>query len=135
MMRAILAGMLFLGAAGVAAAQDQVPDFTGTWTGEFDVIVMGRDAGSAGKIEKATVTYDLANQEGRAIWGDVSSDKTSGKRPVVLAFSMNNGTLLGSDTEAFHRMTVISPNRMEACFGDNGSGSIFASCGILQRAQ
>jgi hypothetical protein len=59
----------------------------------------------------------------------------SGKRPVVLAFSLNNGTLLGSDTEAYHRITVISPSRMEACFGDNGSGSIFASCGVLHKAQ
>jgi len=134
MMRSILAGILLVGAAGVATAQDQVPDFTGKWTGEFDVIVVGREAGSAGKVERAIVTYNLANQEGRVIWGEVSSDKTEGKRPVVLAFSMNNGTLLGSDTEAYHRITVISPNRMEACFGDNGGGSIFASCGILQKA-
>ena len=133
-MRAILAGMLMLGAAGTAAAQDQVPDFTGRWAGEFDVILMGRDPGAEGSVEKVTVTYNLANQEGRAVWGDVSSDKTSGKRPIVLAFSLNNGTLLGSDTEGFHRLTVISPTRMEACFGDNGSGSIYASCGVLHKA-
>lgn len=134
MMRSFLAGMLLMGALGIAEAQDQVPDFTGTWSGEFDVIVMGREAGSEGKIEKATVTYNLANQNGRLVWGDVWSDKTE-KRPIVLAFSLNNGTLLGSDTEAFHRLTVISANRMETCFGDNGSGSIFASCGLLHKAQ
>jgi hypothetical protein len=133
-MRSILAGMLFLGAAGVAGAQDQVPDFTGTWSGEFEVILMGRDPGAEGQVVKVAVTYDLANQNGRLIWGDVSSDKTK-KRPVVLAFSLNNGTLVGSDTEGLHRLTVISENRMESCFTDNGSGSILASCGILQRAQ
>lgn len=135
MMRSILAGMLLFGAAGAATAQDQIPDITGTWTGEFEVIVMGRDPGAEGRIEKVIVTYNLANQNGRAIWGDVSSDKTTGKRPVVLAFSLNNGTLLGSDTEAFHRITLISADRMEACFGDNGSGSIFASCGVLHRGK
>jgi hypothetical protein len=133
MMRSILAGMLLFGAAGMAAAQDEVPDFTGKWTGEFEVILMPR-AGGEGKVEKATVTYNLANQEGRVIWGEVSSDKTEGTRPLVLAFSMNNGTLLGSDSHATHRITVISPNRMEACFGDNGGDSIFASCGVLQKA-
>lgn len=135
MMRSILAGLLFFGAAGVVGAQDQVPDFTGTWSGEFEVILMGRDPGSEGRIDKVMVTYSLANQDGRAVWGDVSSNTTEGKRPVVLAFSLNNGTLLGSDTVGFHRLTVISPNRMEACFGDNGSGSIFASCGVLHKAE
>ena len=94
MMRSMLAGMLFLGAAGVAVAQDQVPDFTGTWSGDFEVILMGRDPGSEGQVVKVTVTYELANQNGRLVWGEVSSDKTE-KRPVVLAFSLNNGTLLG----------------------------------------
>jgi hypothetical protein len=126
--------MLFLGAVGAAAAQDQVPDFTGTWSGEFEVVLMGRDPGSEGEVEKVTVTYSLARQDGRLIWGEVSSDRTK-KRHLVLAFSLNNGTLVGSDTEALHRLTVISENWMESCFTDNGSGSILASCGLLHKAR
>lgn len=133
MLRACVTGGLVLGWAAMAAAQDEVPDFTGTWSGTFEVVMMAREPGSEGKVETATVTYHLANQDGRVIWGDVSSDRTAGKRPLVLAFSLNNGTLVGSDSEGYHRITVISPNRMEACFGDNGGGAIFASCGILQK--
>ena len=51
----------------------------------------------------------------------------------MLAFSLNNGTLIGSDSEGFHRLTVISENRMESCFTDNGGGSIFASCGLIEK--
>lgn len=133
-MRTILAGLLVAGGIAGAAAQDSVPDFIGTWTGKFEVIVMGRDAGSEGEVQETTVTFKLTRQDGRLLWGTVASDKTE-PRPIVLAFSLNNGTLLGSDSIGFHRLTVISANRMESCFSDNGSGSILASCGILERAQ
>ena len=132
-MRSILAAILFLGATLIAGAQD-VPDFTGSWTGKFQVIVMGRDATSEGQVQEVTITYELSKQSGRLLWGTVLSDKTE-KRPIVLAFSLNGGTLVGSDTAGFHRLTVISANRMESCFTDNGTGSIIATCGLIQKAQ
>lgn len=67
------------------------------------------------------------------MWGTVSSDAAAGNRPVVLAFSFNNGTLIGSDPTGLHRITIISPTRMESCFTDSGSGSLVATCGILDR--
>ncbi len=133
MIRSILATVLLVGASVGASAQD-VPNYVGTWTGKFQVIVMGRDATSEGEVREATVIYELTKQDGRLLWGTVSSDKTK-TRPIVLAFSLNNGTLVGSDSEGFHRLTVISDNRMESCFTDNGGGSIFASCGLIERSQ
>jgi len=135
MRKTMLAAALVLGATAGAGAQDAVPDFLGTWSGTFDVALMGRSAEASPEAEQATITYEITRQEGRLLWGVVSSDKTSGKRPLVLAFSFNNGTLVGSDTEGFHRVTIISPTRMESCFTDNGSGSIMGTCGILERAQ
>lgn len=134
MRRTIVAAALVIGAMAGAEAQDAVPDFTGKWSGDFDVITLGRDAGAEGKVIKANVTYDLAHQDGRVIWGTVSSDKTEA-RPIVLSFSFNNGTLIGSDTMGFHRITIISPTRLESCFTDNGSGAIVSSCGIIERNQ
>jgi len=125
---------MLVGVTMGAAAQDDVPNFTGTWTGSFDVIVMGREAGAEGAVEKANLTYTLTHQEGRLLWGTVASDKTA-ERPIVLSFSFNNGTLIGSDTAGLHRITVISATRMESCFTDNGTGSILASCGIIELAQ
>ena len=133
-MRAILAACLVVAATVGAEAQDWVPDFTGKWSGSFDIIRIGRDTGSKGEIEKVTVTYDLTDQRGRLIWGTVSSDMTD-TRPIVLAFSLNNGTMVGSDTEGLHRITVITLTTLEICFTDNGTGSIVATCGIVERAQ
>jgi len=131
-MRAILAALLTTGIASASAAQDLVPDFTGKWSGSFNIVRMDRDGGSMGKVEEVTVTYDLNGQDGRLIWGTVFSDVTD-PRAIVLAFSLNNGTLVGSDTEGLHRITVISSNWLEICFTDNGSGSIVATCGLVQR--
>lgn len=131
-MRAILAALLTTGIASASAAQDLVPDFTGKWSGSFNIVRMDRDGGSMGNVEEVTVTYDLNGQDGRLIWGTVFSDVTE-PRAIVLAFSLNNGTLVGSDTEGLHRITVISSNWLEICFTDNGSGSIVATCGLVKR--
>ena len=125
---------LLLGATVAAGAQDDAPDFTGTWVGDFDVLAMGRTVGADAKVQKVKLTYDLEHQEGRLVWGTVKADDGAG-RPIVLAFSLNNGTLIGSDTEGFHRITIMNPTRLESCFTDNGSGAIVATCGIVTKSQ
>ena len=135
MMRLILAGYLLVGASLGANAQESVPNFTGRWSGKLEVIVIDRTTGKVGQVQEVTITYDLTKQDGRLFWGTVVSDKTK-TRPIVLAFSFNYGTLIGgSDAEGFHRLTVISENRMESCVTDNGAGLLLASCGLIQRAQ
>ena len=134
MRKTILAAALLLGGTMSAGAQDAAPDFTGTWSGDFDVVTMGRDAGAAGEVKKVTIKYDLEHQEGRLIWGTVTTDDAK-PRSIVLAFSFNNGTLVGSDTEGFHRITIVNLTRLESCFTDNGSGVILATCGIIAKGQ
>ena len=134
MRKTMLATALLLGTTAVAGAQDDTPDFTGTWTGDFDVVTMGRDAGAEGEVKKVEVTYDLQHQEGRLIWGTVTTGDGEA-RSIVLAFSLNNGTLVGSDTEGFHRITIMNRTRLESCFTDNGSGAILATCGIVAKAE
>ncbi|MBN9023582.1 MAG: hypothetical protein J0H08_16145 [Rhizobiales bacterium] len=134
MKRTLVAAALLLGTAMGAGAQDSAPDFTGTWIGDFDVVAMGRSADAKGEVRKVKVTYVLQHQEGRLIWGTVAADDGPG-RPIVLAFSLNNGTLIGSDTEGLHRITIIAPTRLESCFTDNGSGAIVATCGIVTKSE
>ena len=56
--------------------------------------------------------------------------------PIMeMIHAFNNGTLIGSDTMGFHRITIISPTSLESCFTDNGSGAIVSSCGIIEREQ
>ena len=120
--RYAVSGVLSLAGRWRAGAQDAAPDFTGTWSGEFDVVIMGRDPGAAGEVKKVTITYDLEHQEGRLDLGNRHHRQDGKPRPIVLAFSLNNGTLVGSDTEGFHRITIVNLTRLESCFTDNGSG-------------
>lgn len=134
MKKMMLGAGLLIGTALGAAAQDSTPDFTGTWTGDFDVVTLGRSVDAKGEIRKVKVTYTLDHQEGRLIWGTVAADDGPG-RPIALAFSLNNGTLIGSDTEGLHRVTIMSATALESCFTDNGSGAIIATCGIVTKSQ
>ena len=134
MKKAVLAGLFVIGATMSAGAQDTVPSFLGTWWGDFEVALLQRSDGAAPQGQKEKLTYEITKQEGRLLWGTVTSDQGGGTRPMVLAFSFNNGTLIGSDTHGLHRLTVISPTRMESCFTDNGSGPLIATCGVLNRA-
>lgn len=134
MRKTMMAVALLLSGTIGAGAQDDAPDFTGTWAGDFDVVTMARGAGAAGEVRKVAITYDFAHQEGRLIWGTVTIDKAE-PHPIVLAFSLNNGTLVGSDAAGFHRITIINRTRLESCFTDNGSGTLLATCGIIAKAQ
>jgi len=136
MWKTMMAAALLLSGTFGAGAQDDAPDFTGTWSGDFDVVTMARDAGAAGEVRKVAITYDLVHQEGRLVWGTVTMDKAE-PEPIVLAFSFNNGTLVGSDGAGFffHRITIINPTRLESCFTDNGTGTLLATCGIIAKAQ
>ena len=130
----MLGAALLLGTAMGAGAQDPTPDFTGTWIGDLEVVTLGRSADAKGAVTKVKVTYKLEHQEGRLVWGTVTADDGPG-RPVALAFSLDNGTLVGSDTEGLHRLTIMNPTRLESCFTDNGSGAIIATCGIVTKTQ
>ena len=135
-MRSIWAMPALLCACMSAGAQEAVPDFTGVWSGTFRQVILADKAGSAAQVKEVKITYELTKQDERLLWGSVWSDPAN-KRPVVLAFSLNNGTLVGSDPLGLHRMTFISGNRMETCFTDKGSGGgeISATCGVIERAK
>jgi hypothetical protein len=136
MRKTMMAAALLLSGTIGAGAQDDAPDFTGTWSGDFDVVTMGRDPGATGEVTKVAISYDFAHQEGRLIWGTVTFDKAD-PQPIVLAFSHNNGTLVGSDGAGyfFHRITIINRTRLESCFTDNGTGTLLATCGIIGKVQ
>jgi len=146
-MRTGLILSFLLATTGLASAAEvglqAAPDMRGTWTGTFRAIVFGQNAHHPGtqtnadppRIHEVNFTYELDNEDGRLIWGTVWSDPTK-KEPIALAFSFDNGTILGADTDGYHRMTIISQDRMEACFTQNATGptgSIVASCTILER--
>ena len=111
-MRSIWAVLALLCACLSAGAQENVPNFTGVWSGTFRMIVLAGEAGDA-QVKEIQVTYELTKQDGRLLWGSVWSDPAK-KRPIALAFSLNNGTLVGSDPAGLHRLTFISDNRKGA---------------------
>jgi len=134
-MRSIWAMLVLFCACLSAGAQESVPDFTGVWSGTFRQITLAKNDGGDAEVKEIQVTYELTKQDGRLLWGSVWSDPAK-KRPVVLAFSLNNGTLVGSDSAGLHRITFISANRMETCFTDNGAAAVItATCGVIERAR
>lgn len=139
---ALLAGTT-LGAAAEEAGLEQVPDLKGIWTGTFKTLIFGNNSHHPGsqtpadppRVNQIEYTYEITNQDGRLIWGYTYSDPSQ-KEPLALAFSFDNGTILGADTDGYHRLTIISESRIETCYshaGNGPSGSIVATCGILQK--
>ena len=146
-MKRVLAFAIVLGSTFAAGAEEaglqQAPDLTGTWVGKARAVIFGQNAHHPGsqtvndppRVEEVTFTYEFEKQDGRLMWGTVWSDPTK-KEPIALAFSFDNGTILGADTDGYHRLTIISETRLEACFTMNGlspTGSIVASCWIAER--
>ena len=58
--------------------------------------------------------------------------------PLALAILADGKTVVGSDDDGSHFITIVSPDRLERCYTHNGSGptgSIVASCGYLERVK
>jgi hypothetical protein len=127
----------------VTGAAQEIPDLIGTWTGTFKTLVYGTNAFHPGN-EKATdpprvreiaVTLEVEGQDGQLAWGK-GWVGDGPKDPFAWAIGADGKTIVGSDADGSHFMTVVEPNRIERCYTHNGagpSGSIVATCGVIER--
>ena len=143
MNRLVLAAMLTLGASG-AWAQSAIPDMKGTWTGNAKVVVIGSNPyhpGSATlnsppRVAELAVTFNIEGQDGRLVWGRFSSSVPGASEPFGWAMSADGRTMIGSDTDGSHFVTLQSADLMEVCYTQTGAGpskSIVASCFMATR--
>ena len=130
---------------GASAAQAQnVPDLKGTWTGKGKSVVYGTNPHHPGassdpntpRIRDYEFTLVVTGQEGPLAWGQSHSSVSAATEPFAWAVASDGKTIVGSDTDGYHSLTVISPDRMELCYthaGISPSKSIVATCGLFDR--
>ena len=148
-MRYFILAIAFLGfAAPAVRAQDAaaIPDLRGTWTGKGKAIVFGTNAHHPGKQGKAapprvrdvSATHVVEGQDGRVAWGRSSTAVADQKEPFVWALTNDNRSIIGADLDGYFRITMITPDRMEKCYVQNGtspSRSVVATCYLMDRSK
>jgi hypothetical protein len=146
-MRYLVLALALLGTTVPAAqAQNAIPDLKGTWSGKGKSIVFGSHAHHPGtqtiadppRVRDIEATYVIDGQDGRLVWGRSSSAVADTKEPFAWAISSDNKTIIGADMDGYFQITLLSPDRMEKCYTQNGtspSKSIVATCHVMERVK
>ena len=146
-MRQLIFALMLLGtAATVASAQDAIPDLKGTWSGKGKAVVFGNNAHHPGsqtvadppRVREIEATYVVEGQDGRVAWGRSSSVVANTQEPFAWAIASDNKTILGADMDGYFNITLLSSDRIEKCYTQNGtspSGSIVAACYEMDRVK
>ena len=138
----LLAGVV----ATTAGAQDGIPDLRGTWSGKGKTIVFGSNLHHPGtqtatdmpRVRDIEATYVVEGQEGRLAWGRSSSAVADTKEPFAWAIASDNKSILGADLDGYFYITLVSPDRMEKCYVQNGTGptrAVVAACYMMDRVK
>lgn len=142
--------ILALAVWGVTApsvyAQDTIPDLKGTWSGKGKAIVFGNNphhpgaqtTADAPRVHEIEATHTVEGQDGRVAWGHSSSAVADTKEPFVWAVASDNKSIVGADLDGYFRITLLSPERMEKCYVQNGTGptrSVVAACYMMDRVK
>jgi hypothetical protein len=146
-MRRIALALLLLGVAATSAcAQDAVPDLKGTWTGKGKAVVFGNNAHNPGaqtandppRVHEIEAKYVIDGQDGRLVWGHSSSTVANTQEPFAWAIASDNKTILGADEDGYFHIMLVTPDRIEKCYTQNGtspSHAIVAACYTMDRAK
>ena len=89
-------------------------------------------------MRDVTATHIVEGQDGRVAWGRSSSTIADNKEPFVWALTNDNRSIIGADLDGYFRITLITPDRMEKCYVQNGtspSRSVVATCYLMDRAK
>ncbi len=139
--------LIILAAVATAAgAQDAIPDLRGTWSGKGKSIVFGSNphhpgtqtATDAPRVRDIEATYVVEGQEGRLAWGRSSSAVADTKEPFAWALASDNKSILGADVDGYFHITLVSSDRMEKCYVQNGTSpthAIVATCHMMDRVK
>jgi hypothetical protein len=144
-MRRVLLTLTLLGIAA-ANAQDAIPDLKGTWTGKGKSIVFGNNPHHPGtqtatdppRVRDIEAIYVIDGQDGRLVWGRSSSTAANTQEPLAWAIAADNKTIVGADMDGYYHINLLSPDRMEKCYVQNGlspTRSVVASCHVMERTK
>jgi hypothetical protein len=130
-------------ATSVAAVAQTVPDFKGTWSGQWRAVIYGNNphhpgphtTADAPRMREIIFTLEFEGHDGRLLWGKSWSNPDR-KEPFAAIIAADGKTIIGSDTDGSLTISIAAPDRLDACYTHTGLGptqSIVASCGALQR--
>jgi hypothetical protein len=119
------------------AAQDSTPDLTGAWSGHGTGAVLGQlghqvPAAEPPFVDQSVIwTLTIEQQAGRGLAGIWNSPNHSERLLGVIR--SDNETVHFVDEDTYFNGRVLSANEMEVCLQETGSGSMVATCYILER--
>lgn len=128
----------------MAHAQNAIPDLKGTWIFKGKSVVFGTNSHhpaaaateATPRIRDFDFTFVIAGQEGRLAWGYNFSTVSAVHEPVAWAIASDGKTIAGADSDGSYHLTVVSADRLELCYTQNGtspSKSIVATCEMMDR--
>jgi len=130
----------------VVHAQNGIPDLKGTWTGKGNAIVFGNNAHHPGsqtstdppRVHEIEAKYVIDGQDGHLVWGRSSSAAANTQEPLAWAIAGDNKTIYGADADGYYHIALITPDRMEKCYMQNGNGpshAVVAACFMMDRVK
>jgi hypothetical protein len=140
-LRAQLAAIALLACSTIgAAAQSDIPNLVGTWTGTFTGGV--RKGGGDLAPADATPTFvhegmnrvytlKIVEQNGRGIVGSWYSVK--GSEDVQGVIRLDNQTVLFVDPDSYQSARILSQSELEFCNQTTNAKDRFAFCFLLKR--
>ncbi|HYD04514.1 MAG TPA: hypothetical protein VEC60_02265 [Reyranella sp.] len=142
-MKYVAAALALLLGASAAQAQSY-PDLKGTWIGKGKSVVYGTNPHHPGaapnettpRIREFEFTLVVSGQDGPLVWGQSRSSVSAAPEPFAWSFASDGKTIVGADTDGYHRLTVVSRDRLELCYTHaaiSPSKSIVATCGMFDR--
>jgi hypothetical protein len=146
-MKRFVLAVLLLSTAGFAVrAEDAIPDLKGTWSGKGKAVVFGNNAHHPGsqnpndppRVHEIEAKYVIDGQDGHLVWGRSSSTAANTQEPLAWAIASDNKTIYGADSDGYYHITLVSPDRMEKCYIQNGNGpthAIVAACYTMDRVK
>ena len=129
-------------AAGASAQTPSILDLKGTWTGSAEMIVEGTtphnpghaESQPAGKYRLRTelLTFKFDGQEGRRIWGSLSSKHATEQR-IIGSISIDGKWVYMVGRASFIDLEVANADTLRGCARHVTASSALVSCYDLKR--
>jgi hypothetical protein len=143
-MKFLLFVMALLLGSSMAQAQTAMPDLKGTWSGKAGSVIFGSNQHHPGqgadpatpRVQEIEFTLVVTGQQGAFAWGYNFSGVSSQRESFAWAIASDGKTIIGSDTDGYYNMRLVSADRLEICYAHAGLGpskSILATCGMYDR--
>ena len=120
-----LGALIGLGLASIVTA-DEYPSMVGTWKGTSEAVVLGdalyyknNTKDGTPRMSSAEFVLDLTHQDGRRIWGSLSSNDM--KEPWIGVFWNDKESLQAVDSNGHITGRILDANTMEVVYSQIGN--------------